>query len=189
MLGRGTLERQGGMMTGGVSADQQPNNRWFNPQTQKYVDPSDYKYGSPEQYTALYGLNIQNPEGMDVPLGSYYDYKTKQIKSHKGNPYAYRVIAANNAWKNAGIDDLKLSDEEYAKLTEEEKQANFEARQAAAASDPMNFGGVDGTSPLVMIRLHTTWAFIRLRTMKKKTLSYVRCLTKVKLLRLSLTVT
>ena len=147
VLGQGGLENYGGMMTGGVSADQQPNNRWFNPQTQKYVDPSDYKYGSPEQYTALYGLDIQNPEGMDVPLGSYYDYKTKQIKSHKGNPYAYRVIAANNAWKNAGIDDLKLSDEEYAKLTEEEKQDNFEARQAAAASDPMNFGGVDGTSP------------------------------------------
>ena len=134
VLGRGGLENYGGMMTGGG------NSRLaVNPQTGKPYDTSNMGRMSDERAEALYGLDIQNPEGMDVPDGSYYDYRTKQIRSYQGDPYAYRAIAASNAWKNAGIDDLKLSDEEYLKLTEEEKQANFEARKASS-NDPMNFG-------------------------------------------------
>jgi hypothetical protein len=145
VLGRGGLENYGGMMTGGGG---QPNNRWYNPQTQQYEDLSSKKQGNPEQYRALYGVDSENPEGMDVPAGSFYNYETKSLEEFSGGGYSNsRKVLRSNAWKNAGIDDLKLSDEEYSKLTEEEKQANFEARQAAAASDPMNFGGVDSTSP------------------------------------------
>ena len=141
VVGRGTLERQGGMMTGGGG-----NSRLaVNPQTGKPYDTSNMGRMSDERAEALYGLDIQNPEGMDVPDGHYYDYKTKQIRSYQGDPYAYRAIAASNAWKNAGIDDLRLSDEEYLKLTEEEKQANFEARREASG-DPANFGGDIGSA-------------------------------------------
>ena len=145
VLGRGTLQRQGGMMTGGGG---NPNYMWWNPQTKKYEDLSSKKQGNPEQYKALYVVDSENPEGMDVPDGSFYNYETKSLEEFSGGGYSNsRKVLRSNSWKNRGIDDLKLSDEEYSKLTEEEKQANFEARQAAAASDPLSFGGVDRTSP------------------------------------------
>jgi len=89
VLGRGTLERQGGMMTGGGG-----NSRLaINPQTGKPYDTSNMGRMSDERAEALYGLDIQNPEGMDVPDGHYYDYKTKQIRSYQGDPYAYLLLA------------------------------------------------------------------------------------------------
>ena len=145
VLARGTLQRQGGMMTGGGG---NPNYMWWNPQTKKYEDLSSKKQGNPEQYRALYVTDAENPEGMDVPDDSFYNYETKSLEEFSGSGYDNsRKVLRSNAWKNAGIDDLKLSDEEYSKLTEEEKQANFEARRAAVVSDNMNFGGVDRTSP------------------------------------------
>ena len=145
VLGQGGLENYGGMMTGGGG---NPNYMWWNPQTKKYEDLSSKKQGNPEQYKALYVVDSENPEGMDVPDDSFYNYETKSLEEFSGGGYNNsRKVLRSNAWKNAGIDDLKLSDEEYSKLTEEEKQANFEARQAAAASDPLNFGGADRASP------------------------------------------
>tara|TARA_R110001606_G_scaffold165095_1_gene309461 strand:- start:1970 stop:4954 length:2985 start_codon:yes stop_codon:yes gene_type:complete len=87
-----------------------------------------------------YGRDPLNPEDLDIPKGSFFNYITNQVESIQGDPYAYRRIDASNAWLNAGINDLKLTDEQWANATEEEKQANWEARQEAAAADIYNFG-------------------------------------------------
>ena len=87
-----------------------------------------------------------NPADLDIPEGSFFNYITNQVESIQGDPYAYRRIDASNAWLNAGINDLKLTDEQWANATEEEKQANWEARQEAAAADTYNFG-IQGADP------------------------------------------
>jgi hypothetical protein len=92
-----------------------------------------------------YGTDPLDPEDLDIPEGSFFNYITNQIESIEGDPYAYRRIDASNAWLKAGINDLKLTDEEWANSTEEEKQANWEARQEAA-QDFYNFG-VQGADP------------------------------------------
>lgn len=101
--------------------------------TRKVLEPGDPGYID-------YINSFDNPEDMDLPEGYLYDYSTGEVVDIRGNPYAYRIIDRSNAWKDKGIDDLILSDEEWANLSEEERQANFEARQQAAAGDPYNFG-------------------------------------------------
>tara|TARA_R110000765_G_scaffold421197_1_gene527145 strand:- start:133 stop:3183 length:3051 start_codon:yes stop_codon:yes gene_type:complete len=93
-----------------------------------------------------YGRDPLNPEDLEIPEGSFFNYITNQVESIQGDPYAYRRIDASNAWLNAGINDLKLTDEQWANATEEEKQANWEARQEAAAADTYNFG-TQGADP------------------------------------------
>ena len=93
-----------------------------------------------------YGRDPLNPADLDIPEGSFFNYITNQVESIQGDPYAYRRIDASNAWLNAGINDLKLTDEQWANATEEEKQANWEARQEAAAADTYNFG-TQGADP------------------------------------------
>ena len=96
--------------------------------------------------------SFENPQDMDIPEGYMYDYSTGKVVEIQGNPYAYRIIDRSNAWKEAGINDLLLSDEDWNLLTEEEKQANFDARQAIAEADPYNFGGESqSASPLPSI--------------------------------------
>ena len=92
-----------------------------------------------------YNNDPDNPEGMDIPDGSFYNHATQQVESLAGDPYAYRRIDYSNAWNRAGINDLVVSDEEWSKMSEEEKQENFEARQEAAA-DTYNFGN-QGADP------------------------------------------
>jgi hypothetical protein len=86
-----------------------------------------------------YTPDADNPEDMDIPAGSFFNHRTQQIESIQGDPYAYRRIDASNAWKEAGINDLVVSDEEWSQMSEEERQENFEARKEAA-KDTYNFG-------------------------------------------------
>lgn len=90
-----------------------------------------------------YSNDPDNPEGMDIPAGSFYNHATQQVESLAGDPYAYRRIDHSNAWNKAGINDLVVSDEEWSQMSEEERQENFEARKEAA-QDTYNFGAEAG---------------------------------------------
>jgi hypothetical protein len=92
-----------------------------------------------------YTPDADNPEDMDIPAGSFFNHRTQQVESIQGDPYAYRRIDASNAWKEAGINDLVVSDEEWSEMSEEERQENFEARREAS-KDFYNFGN-QGANP------------------------------------------
>jgi len=110
--------------------------------TQEVLKPGDPGY---IDYGPASGAPAPAPEGVEVPEGYIYDYTIGDLRKIQGNPYAYRIIDASNAYYNAGIDDLKISDEDWLNLSEEERQENFDAR-VDASQDFYNFGTESNSS-------------------------------------------
>ena len=106
---------------------------------------SDREYKRPGDPGYIqYGNAPILPEDMDIPDGHIYNYRTNELQDLRGNPYYYRVIDSNNAYKE-NVLPLLRTDEEWLAMSEAERQENFEARSAAL--DPYNFGSESTTSP------------------------------------------
>ena len=104
-----------------------------------------------------YGVTPILPDDMEIPPGHIYNYRTNELQDLRGNPYAYRAIDSNNAYKEKVLPLLK-TDAEWETMSEAERQKNFEDRQEAL--DPYNFSSESSESPfgqsLIASTLYTT---------------------------------